>query len=67
MIGVVFICCTFVAKIKYHSTNHKKLRSSTNGKLPIPVKCNLTKTLNCCFTQVAPRLWNNLPQGFKMC
>ena len=30
-------------------THNKKLRSSTTGKLQIPGKCNLTKTLNCCF------------------
>ena len=45
--------------------HHRKLRSSTVGKLPIPKKCNLSSTLNCSFVQVAPRLWNNLPHALR--
>ena len=33
MVGVAFICCTFVAKIKYHSTKNGtviKLKTTTN-------------------------------------
>jgi hypothetical protein len=45
--------------------HHRKLRSSKIGKLPIPSKCNLSITLNSCFVQVAPRLWNALPQALR--
>ena len=45
--------------------HNKQLRSDTAGKLQIPVRCKLSLTLHGCFVQVAPRLWNALPQNLR--
>ena len=45
--------------------HNKQLRSATAGKLQIPVRCKLSLTLHGCFVQVAPRLWNALPQNLR--
>jgi hypothetical protein len=46
-------------------SHHRQLRSSSVGKLPIPVKCSLSSTFNRCFVQIAPRRWNALPQALR--
>jgi hypothetical protein len=45
---------------------HKRaLRSASQAKLPIPDSLYNTKAQNSCFSQVAPRLWNELPVSLR--
>ena len=45
--------------------HHRALRSTSSGKLPIPMNYTLSSAQSKSFLQVAPRLWNALPSCLR--